>query len=106
MQLEGVPVSVWGCASHSCCVVLNALTLFCKASNAIFNPLYLSELFFNNSMFVYAHSNFTNRLREGRVDFSLLIYTVTNFRNTRHSHVINRGIFAARLGRVAPLKGG
>jgi hypothetical protein len=40
------------------------------------------------------------------VDFSLLFYAVTNLRKPRHSHVISRGIFAPRLGRVALLKDG
>jgi hypothetical protein len=97
---------VWVCASHSCCVVVNALTLVCTVSDVIFNPLYFRELFFNNFLFVYAYSNFTNSLRKARVDFCLLFYRVTNFRKPRYSHVISRGIFAPRLGRVAPLKDG
>jgi hypothetical protein len=72
----------------------------------IFNPLYFRELFFNHFLFVYAYSNFSNSLREGRVDIPVMFYVVTNFRKPRHSHVISRGIFAPRLGRVAPRKYG
>jgi hypothetical protein len=93
---------VWVCATRSCCAVLNALILLCKASNVICNPLYFRELFFNNFLFVYAYSNFTNILREGRAYFSLRFYAVTNFRKPRHCHVISRDIFAPRVGRVAP----
>jgi hypothetical protein len=97
---------VWVCESHSCCVVLYALTLFSKVSNMVFNLLYFREPFFNNFLFLYAYSNFTNSLREGRVDFSLPLYRVTNFRKPRHSYVISQGIFAPRLGTVSPLKDG
>jgi len=43
------------------------------------NPIYFNGLFFNNFLFVYAHSNFTSSLCEGRVDFSVLFYIVTKF---------------------------
>jgi hypothetical protein len=43
-------------------------------------------------------------LHQGRVDFSLLFYTVTKFRKPRHSHVISWSISALRLDRVGPLK--
>jgi hypothetical protein len=72
----------------------------------IFNPLHFRELFFTTFMFVYVYSNFTKNLREGGVDFSLLFYTVTNFRQPRHCHMVSRGVFVTRLGRVAPLKDG
>jgi hypothetical protein len=77
-----------------------------KVSNVIFNPLYFRELYFNNFLFVYSYSTFTNNLREGRLDFPVLFYAVTNFRKTRHSHVISWGIFAPRLVRIAPLEAG
>jgi hypothetical protein len=95
---------VWVCASHSCCVFLNALTLFCEVSNVICNRVYLSELLFNNFLFVYAYSNFTNSLREGRVGFSVLLHNVTNFRKLLHSHMNGWGMFASHMVSVAPLK--
>jgi hypothetical protein len=97
---------VWVCASHSCRLVLKALTLLCKVNNVIFNILFFRELLFNNVLFVYANNNLTNRLRERRVGYSVLFYTVTNFRKPCHSHVIRWEIFAPRLGTVAPLKHG
>lgn len=48
-------------------------------SSVICNLICFSGLCFNNFLFVYAYSNFTNGLHEGRVDFSLLIYIITKF---------------------------
>jgi len=49
-------------------------------SSVTCNFTYFSGLLFNHFLLVYAVSNFTNILREGRVEFSLLFYTVANFR--------------------------
>jgi hypothetical protein len=46
--------------------------------SVIRGPTYFSWLFSNNFPFVYAYSIFTNSLHEGTVDFSVLLYTVTN----------------------------
>jgi hypothetical protein len=59
---------------------LIALTQLCKASSVTCNFTYFSGLLFNNFLLVCAWGNFTNILREGRVDFSVLFYTVANFR--------------------------
>jgi hypothetical protein len=56
--------------------------------------------------FSLLQSKFSISVVEGRMDFSVLFYTVTNFRKPGHSHVISRGIFAPHLGTVAPLKDG
>jgi len=51
---------------------------FFKIIGVIRDPTYFSGLLFNNFPFLYAFSKFTNSLHEGRVDFSLLFYAVTN----------------------------
>jgi len=48
----------------------------------------------------YSPSN-TN-LQERNVDFSIPFLAVTNFRQPSGGHMIGRGIFAPRLGTVAP----
>jgi len=68
--------------------------------------LYISGLNFNDFLFVYAYSNITNSLHERRMDWSVLVYTITNLRKPGQTHVIGRSIFAVNLGRVAPLKTG
>lgn len=50
-------------------------------SSVICNPIYFSGLCFNNFLFGYAYSNFTDSLCEGRVDFSVLFYIVKKFCN-------------------------
>jgi hypothetical protein len=64
-------------------VFLSTLTLFCKVSSVICDPAYFNELCLNNFLFVYAYSNCSNSSREGRLDFSILFYIVTNFRKSR-----------------------
>jgi len=73
---------------------------------AWFMTLYISGLYFNDFLFVYAYSSITNSLHEGRMDSPVLVYTVKNLRKPGHTHVISRSIFAINLGRVAPLKTG
>jgi len=45
-------------------------------------------------------------LREGRVDFPVLLYTVTNFHRARQSHAISRGISAPHVDTVALMRDG
>ena len=61
-------------------VFLNTLTLFCNVSSVICDPAFFSGICFNNFLFVYAYRNCSYSLSEGRVDFSLLFYAITNFR--------------------------
>ena len=58
----------------------NAITLLRMARSVTCNLTYFSGLLFNYFLLVYPYSNFTNILREGRVDFCLLFCTVANFR--------------------------
>jgi hypothetical protein len=85
-------------------VFLNVPTLLCKVSGVIRGTIYFSGLFFNNFPFVYACSNFTNSLREGRVESSVLFYVVANLRKPRQTVVISLSSFATHFGTVTPLK--
>ena len=72
-------------------------------SSVICDYIYFRELFFNNFPFVYAYSNSSNTLSEGKVDFSVMFCTVTNFRKPCQSNVISLGICAPHLGTDVPL---
>lgn len=83
-------------------VFLITLTLFCKVSSVICEPAFFSGLCFNNFLFVYAYSNCSNSLREGRAEFSVLLYDVTNFSKSRDQP----GHLVPLLRTVSPLKTG
>jgi hypothetical protein len=97
---------VLDCASHSCCVCLNALTLFCKVSNEICNRIYFRELLFNNILFDYAYSNFINVCV--KEVWTSLYYFIPLQTFVSHAIVTwsATDIFAPHLGTVDPLKDG
>ena len=95
-------IGVSGTVQVTAAVFLNTLTLFCKVSSVFCDPAYFSRLRFNNFLFVYVYSNCSNSLREGRVEFSVLFYAITNFRELRDQP----GHLAPLLRTVSPLKTG
>ena len=59
--------------------------------------VYFRELSLIIFCLCFAYSNFTNSLHEGRVDSSVLFYTVTKFHRPFQRHVISWDIFALQL---------
>jgi len=68
--------------------------------------LYISAGYILIIFYVYAYSNITNSLHEGRMDSLVLFYTVKNLRKPGQTHVISRNILAVHLSTVATLKPG
>lgn len=83
--------------------VLSSLRQFCKVSSVIRDLIYCSGLFFNNSLFVYAYGICSKAIREGRMEFSRLLFIGTNFRKPCQNHVIVHGVFTPHLGTVAQI---
>ena len=102
ISLEVFSWGVCDCASHSCSVFLSAPTIFCKVCSVIIDPIHFSGIFFSNFQFVYAYRNFTDSLHDGRVDFSVLFYIVTNLRKPRQTHVTSRGHYCSTFGYNRP----
>jgi hypothetical protein len=84
----------------------SALTLFYRATSVTCYcvQVYYRALLFNTFRYHYVCSNCKNNLCEIRVVFSVKFHTVTKFHQPSHDHVINRGIFAPHLCKVAAMK--